>query len=137
MKKIKLAAPLLMIAGLALSGSALANAAPPKTHVASMHQMQATQGCALEHASDVCFLNHSGEMAYISIKDFGVEKEQVEPSEDLMDDFYSDDAVDLIHVTIYNANMDVVFDEDIPNHGPILELVAEKGQGKKLAIKRR
>jgi hypothetical protein len=135
MKNRQFALPLIMVAGLLFGGAAFADNHAPKTHLGSVRLTQVTSLCDMEHASDVCILNHSGQIAYVSIEEFGVDKDQVNSSEDLMDDYYSDEEMSSMHVTIYNADMEAVFDEYVPNHGPILELVSEKANSKKFAVK--
>lgn len=135
MNKLKFALPLLVFAGLTLGGAAFANNPAHPATVAGVKLAHAEQGCEMEHASDVCILNHSGDVAYITIQEFGVEKDEISHSMELMSDYYSEEEFDPIHVTIYDSQMKAVFDETIPNHGPILELVAEKANAKKFSVK--
>lgn len=132
-----MALPLVLLAGLSFSINTVATPATVVNNLAGKRLAQTEQSCDFEHKSDVCVLNNSGKVAYITIKQFGVEKDEIMSDQDLMSDYFSEKTIDPIEVTVYDSHKSIIYREFVPNHGPILEIVNEKSNSKQLSVKLR
>lgn len=132
MKKLNFALPMVLLAGLGFAGMASANPAAVKS-IVPMKMMKAQDICDMGDASDVCVLNYSGQTVYVSIPAFNLYHGPAFPSSDMYV-FSAEYEYNPIEVTIADQYGNVIMDQYYPNHGPVIELDADK-IAKKISVK--